>query len=358
MKKKVGIVIGTYYQKKIADEIYKPIANLHSIEKLFIISLENYYKFGIEFCNKQKILLLHNYLKKPWHDCNKIIKLMHLTIALANFIFLSQKIKYFIFLEDSGAIEFFTIKMLMKTGCKVLVLQDGIKSDQQNIKRPNTFLNIAFGKSGADLYLLRGLIYKKYIRNKSKTEIVGSPIRRTHKNCNKSIIKILIVHQCFYRFNLCEKKYEIDFYSHIAKSCSEFGNVELRIHPQGDPTFFSFLKKDGVDVTWREKDIEQSINESSVIASVSSTVIHDAIWANKPVFILDWHKSKARIPSYAGCTVCKNSSNFIKELNNFKSDDFENLRSQKNNRKNQLLIAYSGFDSIRRICKSINSFVH
>lgn len=356
MKKKIGIVIGTHYQSLITDKIYNDLKKLNKLADCKIISLEKYYRFGIKFCNKDKIIYPPNLFRKGWHDCNKSVKIIYLLSLLCSFLLLSKQIKYFIFFEDSGVLEYLTIKLLLLIGCKVVILQDGIKSDKQFIKKNSSFKR-GFGKSGANLYLIRSNIYKYYILKKSKIIVVGSPFNYLRDKLSISKNKILLIHQCFHKYKITPEQYEIDFYSNIARICHNYGPVELRIHPQGDPSRFLFLRKHGIDITWREKDISQSIAESNIVASVSSSAIADGILSDKIVIILDWHISEHRIPYRRGVTVCRSIVEFSEVLNRLSLEPQANKSSLLNVNEKKRLVTFWGTKSIQKICSSIDLFL-
>ena len=318
-----------------------------------ILSLENYYQFDSNLHELGKVILLKDIIDKPWYDRSSFLKLLSLPGFIWQFFLFSQKFSFFLFFVDTGVLERTAIKVLKFLGGHTIILQDGVK--RKPAHEPPGALTW-FGGAGADLYLIMGKHYLE-MTGKKNTEIVGSPIYNNKVRAATHGNKILIVNQCFARYGETTKKIEFQFIKQIVKAASDYGKVELRLHPHNNPEQYIKLQSSGVDVSWK-RPLKKSLDNAGIVIVINSTVIMEALIRNLPVVILQWHPSPFLQPFNTGIIKCKNISEMHTALKSWAQGKSLCPEPVEIIQKDiQSFVAFTGHESVALIVKTLEKFI-
>lgn len=341
-----AVFVGTNLQKKILTTLYSQISQ----NELMILSLDDYYRFGLIFDRFHNVCILNDRNKKPWYDRNTIQKMFSLFPFLWQLFKISRSIKNFIFFVDTGVLERSAISFLNILGCKTIVLQDALKRiPKYASKRSLTW----FGGGGASVYLLTGKRFVAMVR-KGIIKVVGSPLYSNAVSEYPIGNKILLINQCFAHYGETSEREEYNFILDLLKDIKHHGEIELRLHPHNSYDLYKNLNSSNVIVT-RNKPLKNSLMDAGIVIAINSTVIIEALCFGRPVLTLDWHPSPYYQPIKKGIIRCLSVQQLNYELTrwrqgqikfkDFADDVWEEAAA---------LIECSGNESIQRICKAIN----
>jgi hypothetical protein len=350
----LAFFVGTSLQERIALEIISDLNHLPQFKIPTIISLNNYYKLDLRI---DKLSVTHTFrdvITKPWYDRSLGLKLCELIPFIWQLIFISRRFKYFLFFVDTGILERVAIKILKQMGCRILVLQDGLKRKPKYRRQGSLTW---FGGGGAHLYLLMGRKYLSMVKN-GPVDIVGSPIYDNHVRPLPRGKKILFINQCFAKYGEMSEDDEFSFVSQIVKTASVYGPLELRLHPHNNPRRYLHLKSPQVEVSM-QKPLSQSLENAGIVLTVNSTVILEALVMGRPVITLDWHPSPFEQPVRKVVTHCENENELRKLLSLWKGDKKNALFHPIEDAQQEVesFVAFSSHESSSRIIKSVEKFI-
>jgi len=349
----LAIVIGTDLQEQIARKIIPAIRRIPGISRLAVISLDGYYRFGFRHEDCGEVISLRGVIDKPWYDLPRPFKLVSLLPFAFQFLRLSRKFNHFLFFVDTGILERTAISILNGFGRHTLVLQDAMKLHPKK-DHPRSLR--WFGRGGADLYLVMGERSGSMVRGKSR--IVGSPIFSKSFNPIPPGRNILVINQCFSLYRDVSERVEFEFMEEVTKAASDFGPVELRLHPHNLPSRYLTLSSSRVAVT-QNIPLSVSLENAGIVLLVNSTVVLQALASGRPLLSLDWHPSPYLLPLKEGVVACHTIDDMIKALASWKNGGQLNPCPPEANIKHELesFIACSGKDSVERIVRTLESYL-
>jgi hypothetical protein len=344
-----GIFIGTALQKRLFLEIQEEMLKDASASPPLVILLEDYYQFKIDLDGYPNQLRLRNPIAMPWYDQHPLLKLFSLVPYIFQLYWLSRKCDKFVFFVDTGVLERTAIKVFNKLECRTIVIQDALKRIPKNARKKALTW---FGSADASLYLLTGRRYVPMITNR-KFAIVGSPIYKNNLQRVPPGKKILIINQCFARYGEMKINDELAFMEDIVKTASNYGQVELRLHPHNDPMLYKHIESDDIDVT-QKKPLVHSLEEAGIVIGVNSTVLLEAMTMMRPMIVLEWHPSPYFNPIAAGTVRCRTISEMCAALERWKNGErMVNISELKKEIDSH--ITYTGRDAIHRIISKLST---
>ena len=358
---KLVIVVGTQLQSKIIDALYPHLFKLKDINKISILSLNNYYKFNVNpNCNLFDLIIARSIINQTsWYESSKIIKFLKLIPFLFSILLIGFKNKYFLFFVDTGILERSAIKILQKIGCKTIVLQDGLK--RKPLNKSISSLQ-CFGSGKADLYLITGTRYR-YMISGSSYKIVGSPVYQNklftpmEYNKAKRRKRILILNQCFAKYNEISENDEVLFVKEVIQMVSSLGDIELRLHPHNDPVLYDNMQSDNVKISWKNESLGASLKKADLVLAINSTTILEALSLGKIVMTLGWHKSPFEQPVRKGVFHCETRQEFKRIIYKWENGSLVIPWKDSDVQKELLdFIQFSGEESTENILKNLNSF--
>ena len=350
---RVAVFVGTKIQEKISRSIIPALQMSPEIAQVSIISLNSYYQFGISLEGIRSSKEMWRLPLPPWYGRSKGLKLISLAPFLLQVAALSKQYMNFLFFVDTGLLERGAIKLLNLLGCRTIVLQDAMKR-KPRLGKPGALT--WFGGGNASQYLIMGQRYISMIENQSFL-IVGSPVFANTVESISPGKKILVVNQCFARYRETTEEEEFNFVRDVVDLASDYGQVELRLHPHNRRALYEPLCKNGVELS-KEKPLSQSLQDAGIVLAVNSTVILEAAVLGRPVLVLDWHPSPYELPVQDIDTRCSDLDEMTSMLARWCEGDKTIIPgSDLVQAEIQRLIAYSGKESQLRITRAIEGIV-
>lgn len=352
---KLAVVVGTNLQKRILSEIYGKLREKLYPYETIIISLESFYQFDVTLNEFADVLKPRSLFNKPWYDRKVFHKLISLPGFIWNFIRLSGDCTHFLFFVDTGLLERSAIMTLNLLGRYTIVLQDAMKMPPRFASKRSLRW---FGGGNAALYLLIGERCLPMIQ-RGESRIVGSPI---YDNRYKKLPrggKILILNQCFARYGEVTEEFEYSFIKQVVDVASQFGTVELRLHPHNIPEKYEDLISENIEVSYNIP-MSDSFEEAGILLAVNSSAILEALAVGIPVLTMDWYPSPFEHHQIErGVISCESIEVLREKLCCWKTGKelFTDLTDENIQKELQAHIAFSGKESIDVIAGEINAFI-
>ena len=351
---KLAIVVGTDLQKRILSEIFEQLQKNLSPCEVNVISLDDFYQFGVTLDEFEEVVKLRSLFNKPWYDRGTFFKLISLPGFVFNFIKMSKDFTHFIFFVDTGVLERSAIKTLKTFGCHTIVLQDAMKMPPRFAGKRSL---LWFGAGNADLYLLIGERCRHMVQ-RGKTQIVGSPLYSNNYEKLPRGKNILIFNQCFARYGEVSEDFEYLFMKQVVELASQFGKVELRLHPHNSPERYEDLASETVEVSYKKK-MSRSLESAGILLAVNSSAILEAFAVGLPVITLDWYPSPFEHQIETGIIPCKSIDVLSDKLFEWQNEgcNFGNFTEDEICRELRAQIAFSGDESVDIIVNEVDTFI-
>ena len=298
-RRKLAIVVGTNLQARIAREIIPACSSIPAFDGIEVVSLADLYQLHADLSDFGRLLCLRTMSRKPWYDRNRLEKAIAIPQLIPQLLRLSRRFLAFIFFVDTGVLERSCIQVLRRMGRRTIVLQDAMK------RRPKDGNKRAlewFGGGGADAYLLTGERYRDMVRTNS-VRIVGSPIHNCEIRDLPPGDRLLVVGACFARYGEMTLRDEVLFFESVVETVASFGTVELRLHPHNDSAAYGRLNRDGVLVT-QGTPLDESLRQARIVIGLNSSVLLEALSAQRAVATIDWLPSSYEQPIRQGVNPC------------------------------------------------------
>ncbi|MFO7559258.1 MAG: hypothetical protein R6X10_10550 [Desulfobacterales bacterium] len=349
----LAIVVGTALQERITRSILPGFNETSRIGSPTIISLENFYQFRIDLTGYTRVIRMKSPISRPWYDRRPILKIVSLPHYLWRIFLLSRKFRYFIFYTDTGILDRSAIVLLKLIGRHSIVVQEALKLP---LLSGNKRALLWFGSGNADHYLLIGDRYIPLIQ-KGNVIVTGSPVLNGNVKPLPPGNRILVVNQTPARYGYITEDMEFSLIQEVVDRASQYGDVELRLHPHNNAARYEKLNSPVVEVSVN-KPLFDSISESGIVLCIRSTVILEAISYGRPVLVLDWFPSNYQNTIRKGTTSCKSIDEMCDALKVWKENHTVPMTSMEEiQRELKSFVAYSGEDSVKRITKAIESII-
>jgi hypothetical protein len=348
-----AIVVGTALQERITRSILPGFNETSRIGNPTVISLENFYQFGIDLTDYDHVVRMKSLISKPWYDRSPALKVLSLPHYLWQIFLLSGKFRYFVFYTDTGILDRSAIVLLKFLGRCSIVVQEGLKLP---LLSGNKRALLWFGSGNADHYLLIGDRYIPLIQ-KGNIIVTGSPVLNKNVKSLPLGNNILVINQTPARYGYITEDMEFSLIQKVVDRASRYGRVELRLHPHNNAVRYEKLNSQDVEVTVNKPMID-SLSEAGIVLCIRSTVILQSLAAGRPVLILDWFPSNYQNIFKAGTTSCKNLDEMNSALKLWRDnksalmDPIEDIQRELHS-----FVAYSGQDSAKRINKEIENIM-
>ena len=351
---KLAIVVGTNLQKRILSGIFKKLQKKLFPNETVIISLDDFFQFGMTLDEFEEVIKLRSLFKKPWYDRGVFLKLISLPGFVFNFIRMSKDFTHFIFFVDTGVLERSAIKTLKTFGCHTIVLQDAMKMPPRFAGKRSL---LWFGAGNADLYLLIGERCRHMVQQ-GETRIVGSPLYSNNYEKLPRGKNILIFNQCFARYGEVSEEFEYLFMKQVVDVASRFGKVELRLHPHNSPERYKDLISTKVEVSYK-KQMSRSLESAGILLAVNSSAIMEAIAVGLPVITLDWYPSPFKHQIEAGIIPCESIDVLSGKLFEWQNEgcNFGSFTEEEICRELRAQIAFSRDESVNMIVNEVYTFI-
>ncbi len=348
----LAIVVGTDVQRRIAEKLQPRLSGSRYGDPPAIVSLADYYRFGLRGDELRNVITVPNRLARPWYGWRPWQKPVPLAMFLADFLVLTRRYEGFLFLVDTGVLERSAIRMLRFLRRRTIVLQDALKRKPRDA-RPGSLR--WFGGGGADLYLLMGERFRDMVMG-GRVAIVGSPLYSTQPVARSEGNKILVVNQCFARYRETSLEVEVEFVREVVQVARAFGDVEVRLHPHNDPQAYEFLVEDGIEVT-RDRELTSSLAEAGIVLAINSTVAMEALAAGSVVVLLTWHPSPYDCPVRRGAISCRDLEELAELLQTWSRGELGASASPAEVASElTALIGFEGDASLDRIAEELDRF--
>ena len=352
---KLAVVVGTNLQKRILSAIYEKLQEkLYPLE-IVVLSLDSFYQFDVTLDEFSEVIKLRSLFNKPWYDRGVFFKLISLPGFAWNFIRISRSCTHFVFFVDTGLLERSAIMVLNRLGCHTIVLQDAMKFPPRFASKRSL---LWFGGGNAELYLLIGERCLPMVQ-RGETRIVGSPLYNNNYKKLPRGKKILIFNQCFARYGEVSEDFEYLFMKQVVDVASQFGEVELRLHPHNSPERYEDIVSEKVEVSY-QKQMAYSLESAGILLAVNSSAILEALAVGLTVITLDWYPSPFNHQIEKGIIPCESIELLSDKLSEWRKKGcaFGNFSEDEILHELHAQIAFSGCESVDMIVNEIDSFIH
>ncbi len=349
---RLAVVVGTALQKRIAAAIIQPIQQGAFLSEVTILSLDAFYQFDVDTSDIADTVRLGSFLKQPWYDRSRIVKLLSLPSYLWQIYVLSRRFRYFLFFVDTGVLERSAIRLLKRIGGYSLVLQDALKLPLKSCRKGLTW----FGSGGADLYLISGRGIIPMICS-GRHAVVGAPLFGDTVKHQPLGDNILFINQCPARYGYGTEDDEFAFAKEVVGKAAEIGSVELRLHPHNHVKRYLALNDRHVTVTY-DRPMAKSLRDAGIVLTINSSTMLEAMAQGRPVLALDWFPNPFENNIRDGVIRCASLHDMRSALLQWKSGQPLAIAGGRDvQREIERFIEYSGHQSVARFVEIISGFI-